>query len=237
MRIKFHLRPLPLLATLILMAIGIALAQWQTRRALQKEAIQASLVSRAALAPLTVGAGLLTADQVEYRRLAVSGEFLAGWPVYLDNRPLHGAAGFYLLMPFHVAGSGRYVLVARGWIARNAAERSRLPAIATPSGTVRIEGVARRNPNRLLRLGQADVLRPNAIVQNLDIAEFGRASKLPMQPFLLEQASDTGDGLVRDWPRPSSGAEMHRGYAFQWYALTLMALLFYLATGFRNGKK
>ena len=81
------------------------------------------------------------------------------------------------------------------------------------------------------------MVRPQAIVQNLDIAEFGEASKLALQPFLLEQASDTHDGLERDWPRPSSGVETHRGYAFQWYALALMALLFFIATGFRNGKK
>jgi surfeit locus 1 family protein len=30
---------------------------------------------------------------------------------------------------------------------------------------------------------------------------------------------------------------MHRGYAFQWYALALMALLFFIVTGFRNGTR
>lgn len=237
MRIKFRFRAIPLAATLVLVMLGIALGHWQTRRALAKEAIEARLVSRETAPPITVGAAPLSIDEIEYRRVIVSGEFRADWPVYLDNRPYQGAAGFYLLMPFHIAGSDRYVLVARGWTPRNAAERTRLPAIATPPGQIKIEGIARRNPGHLLRLGQADVLRPHAIVQNADIAEFSSASKLPLQPFLLEQLTDTQDGLVRDWPRPSSGAEMHRGYAFQWYALALMAFLFFIVTGFRNGKK
>jgi cytochrome oxidase assembly protein ShyY1 len=79
-------------------------------------------------------------------------------------------------------------------------------------------------------------LRQNAIVQNLDIAEFARASKLAMLPFVLQQSTDTHDGLTRDWPRPSAGAERHRGYAFQWFALAAMAFLFFVVTGFRRAR-
>jgi len=237
MRITFRFRTIPLVATVIVALVGVALGQWQTRRALQKEAIEVQLVSRQALPPLLLGGAPLQSDEVEYRRVVARGEFVAGWPVYLDNRPLRGAAGFYLLMPFHIAGSQRYVLVARGWLPRDMANRIRLPAVPTPVGTIEIEGVARRHPGRLLSLGQAEAVRPGSIQQNLDIGEFANASQLVLQPFLLEQVTDTHDGLVRDWPRPSSGAEMHRGYAFQWYALAFMALLFFIATGFRNGKK
>ncbi len=237
MRFTFRFRPIPLLATVLLVALGIALGQWQTRRALEKEAIEARLTSRAALPPIVLGAEEVPAAQAEYRRIVVDGEFRADWPVYLDNRPHQGVAGFYLLMPFRIAGSSRYLLVARGWLPRDAAERTRLPPVVTPAGTIHIEGVARRDAGRLLQLGQAEPPRPGAIVQNLDLAGFSAASALALQPFLLEQTSDSSDGLLRDWPLPSSGAEMHRGYAFQWYALALMALLFFIVTGFRNGKK
>jgi surfeit locus 1 family protein len=56
-------------------------------------------------------------------------------------------------------------------------------------------------------------------------------------PIVIEQA-DTPDarqqGLVRDWPQPSTGIERHQGYAFQWYALALMAFLFFVVTGIRR---
>jgi len=237
MRFTFRFRPIPLLVTVLLVALGVALGQWQTRRALEKEAIHARLSSRAVLPPITLGADLLPAEQAEYRHIVVTGEFRADWPVYLDNRPHQGAAGFYLLMPFRIAGSDRYLMVARGWLPRNAAERTRLPSIETPSGAIRIEGVARRDAGRLLQLGRAEPPRPGAIMQNFDLDGFGTVSGLALQPFLLEQTSDSGDGLLRDWPLPSSGAEMHRGYAFQWYALALMALVFFIVTGFRNGNK
>lgn len=234
---KFRFRAIPLVATLILVALGIALGQWQTRRALHKEAIAAQYLARGSATPITLGSSLLAADEVEYRRVQVRGEFDARWPVFLDNRPINGNAGFYLMMPFRIADSDRYVLVARGWTARNGTQRTRVHNIVTPSGMITIEGIGRRNPGRLLGLGQASALQPYAIVQNLSVAEFASASKFPMQPFILEQSTDTHDGLVRDWPQASSGSATNRGYAFQWYALALMALLFFIVTGFRNGKK
>jgi cytochrome oxidase assembly protein ShyY1 len=78
---------------------------------------------------------------------------------------------------------------------------------------------------------------PGAILQNLTVAEFAAASKFTMQPFVIEQSSDTHDGMVRDWPLPSVGIERHLGYAFQWYALALTAFLFFVVTGYRRGTK
>ena len=102
---------------------------------------------------------------------------------------------------------------------------------------ITVQGMARRNPGRLLQLGQQDVLRPGAILQNLDVAGFAQASGLQMQPFLLEQSSALPDGMVRDWPQPSTGIAMHRGYAFQWFALSAMAFIFFVVTGFRRGTR
>jgi cytochrome oxidase assembly protein ShyY1 len=45
------------------------------------------------------------------------------------------------------------------------------------------------------------------------------------------------DGLIRDWPNPAVGVEKHKAYAFQWYALSLMAFIFFIVTGYRSGKE
>ena len=169
--------------------------------------------------------------------MLLKGEFLRDWPVYLDNRPHNGVAGFYLLMPFKLAGSQLHVLVARGWIPRNVADRTKMPAIVTPSGEIQIEGVARRDIGHVMQLGEVDPPRPQAIVQNLDVAGFAAASGLQMSPIVLEQLTDTKDGLVRDWPVPSTGVDKHRGYAFQWYGLAAMAFIFFVVTGIRRGTK
>jgi cytochrome oxidase assembly protein ShyY1 len=237
MPIAFRFRWIPFVAATLLVLLGIALGQWQTRRAVEKETNEAKLLVREA-APLLVLDGRAGAiDDIEYRRVTVQGGFVRDWAVYLDNRPYQGVAGFYVLMPFKIAGSDTHILVQRGWTPRNPVDRARLQALSTPLGRIEVQGLIRRHPGKLLQLGHPAALRPNAIVQNLDLAEFAQASKLALQPFLLEQLSDTHDSLVRDWPRPSSGADRNRGYAFQWYGLAAMAALFFIVTGFRRGTK
>jgi surfeit locus 1 family protein len=239
MRIAFRFKTIPFVATVLLVALGIALGNWQERRAAQKIAIAERLRARGAAPPLVLGAARASAEQLEFRHVSATGEFVRDWPVFLDNRPYQGRSGFYLVMPFKIAGSDSYVLVARGWLPRDMAMHDKLPAYATPAGTVTIEGVVTRSPGRLMQLGTPAPVKPNAIVQNLEVRDVAQASGLKLQPFFVEQGGppQPGDALVRDWPAPSLGIEKHQGYAFQWYALAAMAFLFFLITGFRRGTK
>lgn len=242
MGIAFRFKLVPFAATVLVVALGIQLGNWQQRRAAQKIVLQAKLAQGNASAPLPLDGTPLAADAVEFRRVSMTGEFVAGWPVYLDNRPYKNSSGFYLLMPFKIAGSGMHVLVARGWLPRNPAERAKLPAYATPSGTVTLEGVARLDAGHVLELAKTPVLTPKAIVQNADPLQVARDSGLTMQPFVVEQtaaAKPAGDDaqMVRDWPAPALGVEKHQGYAFQWYALSAMAVIFFVVNGFRRGKQ
>ena len=237
MPFTYRFRLIPFIAAAIAIAIGISLGQWQTRRAQEKQAIESKLGARESAPPLALGAVAPAVEDLEFRRVVIKGEFIRDWPVYLDNRPYKGAAGLYLLMPLKIAGSTEHILIARGWLARNMTDRAKLPVLVTPAGEVEIQGVIRRNPGHLLQLGKAESLRPHAIVQNADVAEFAAASKLPLLPFIVEQTNDTQDGLVREWPRPSSGIDKHRGYAFQWYGLAAMAFIFFVVTGFGRGTR
>jgi cytochrome oxidase assembly protein ShyY1 len=237
----FRFKLVPFVAMLLVVALGLAAGRWQAGRAHEKEALSAKLAAGAVAAPVELGAAPARADELEFRRLRLTGEWVANWPLYLDNRPYQGRAGFYLLMPFKLAGSNMHVLVARGWLPRDMADRNKLPAVNTPSGTVSIEGVARLNAGHVMQLGEVK-LEPGAIVQNADAAAVAAASGLAFQPVMLEQASgDATAGaaqgavaLVRDWPAPSLGIDKHRGYAFQWYALAAMAFLFYVFTGLKK---
>ncbi len=236
MSLKFRFRLVPLLATIALVILGVSLAQWQTRRAHEKEQIDRQMQQRALLEPLVLGARPVAVKDVAFQRVRVTGQFVSAWPLYLDNRALHGAAGFYVMMPFKIQGSDMHVLVARGWQPRNAQARSKMPPLATPDGIVQIEGIARENIDRVMQLGQATPLSPGAIVQNISAADVARQAHLPMQDLILEQTSASPDGLQRDWPLPSAGADKHRAYAFQWYALSLMVIIFFVVTGYRRGK-
>lgn len=239
MRLRFRFRPIPFAAAVLLAGLGIALGQWQDRRAAEKLARQEKLDQRSRAAPLVLGAQLLDAGQAEYRKVSATGQFVAGWPLFLDNRPQNGRVGFYLLMPMRLAGTDTHVLVARGWLPRPGGEAGRLPAFDTPAGVVTVSGVARRTLGRVMQLGTPPAIAPGAILQNVEVAQFAQASGLKLQPFFIEQTgpAQPGDKLVRDWPAPALGVEKHRGYAFQWYALAMMALLFFMITGFRRGPK
>ena len=234
---RFRFRAIPFVATVLLVALGISLGQWQDRRAAEKTALQAKLTERGASSALILAPAQMDAQDVEYRKVSVAGEFVQSWPLFLDNRPQEGKVGFYLLMPFRIAGSDMHVLVARGWLPRYNGEHDRLPEFSTPSGTVIVTGIARTSMGKVMQLGQPAHIKPDGILQNLEPAQFAAASKLAVQPFFIAQTAPVNDSdkLVRNWPAPSLGVEKHQGYAFQWYALAVMAFLFFVFTGFRRG--
>ena len=251
MRLRFRFRTIPFLATLVLVAVGILLGNWQVRRAAEKTTLQARLTQRTALPPLVLDGKPVDPAAVEYRRVIVTGEFVPNWPLFLDNRPLEGRTGFIVLMPFKIAGGDDvvliargcvyhpawYALVARGWVPRDPAVHDRVPQVATPNGRTTIEGLAILHPARVMELGKAPPPRPGAIVQNVDPAGFAQASGLRTLPVLVEQTSPDNTGLTRKWPAPAVDVDRNKGYAFQWYALAGMAFLFFVITGFRSGTK
>jgi surfeit locus 1 family protein len=92
---------------------------------------------------------------------------------------------------------------------------------------VEIDGLAVTHAPRLLELGEGgNAAALPAIWQNLDYAQYERASGLAVARLVVQQTSVADDGLTRRWARPASGVDTHRGYAFQWYALSaLIAVL------------
>ncbi|SNS19896.1 Cytochrome oxidase assembly protein ShyY1 [Noviherbaspirillum humi] len=237
MPIRFRPSLIPALATVVVVAIGIALGQWQMRRAAEKEAIEGRIAARASAPAVPLDSLPPDPAQAEFRRVEVKGRFERAWPIYLDNRPYRGVPGFYVLMPLKIAGSDLHILVARGWMRRDVADRSRIAPYPTPEGMVDLQGTIRLSAGHVLELGKAQVPQAGAIVQNVDPAALASAAGMRMLPYVLEQTSDTGDGLARDWPRPSAGVDKHLGYAFQWYALAATAFLFFVITGLRRGRK
>lgn len=240
-----------MIATAVLCALGIALGNWQTQRALEKERLAEILQQQTTRAPVNLNqvfsvaeagssaAPMFNADQAEitaFRQIEMRGEFVRDWPLYLDNRPLYGIAGFYVLMPFKLEASAKTVLVARGWLQRNVLDRTKLPPLVTPTGIISLRGVVRDNLDRSMQLGVADIPQPGAILQNLTIARLRERGKWDLWDKVVEQSTEVSDGLSRDWPKPSAGSDKHRGYAFQWYGLALMAALFFVVTGLRRGK-
>ena len=196
-------------------AAFVALGNWQSRRADEKRAAGAAV-----------------------ERAAARGVFDARFVVLLDNKLLRGRSGYHVVQPLRLAGDGtsRHVLVNRGWIAAGSA-RDLLPAVRTPAAEVSIEGV------RLPRFPQAfdpgDVpprSRPGTPViwQNVTVEAFRAWSGLALEPTVIEQHSMLDDGLVREWAKPGSGAEVHDSYALQWYSFAVATVVLLVALGWRR---
>jgi len=230
-----------LLMGVLALAVALLTARlgwWQLDRAAQKTALQQALDERRAL-PFLSGLDALarTPEAVpaqQHRRAQLQGQWLPEHTVYLENRPMDARTGFYVVTPLRLA-DGSVVLVQRGWLPRDLRDRTRLPDYRTPRGPVAVQG---RIAPALARLYEFEAAASGPFRQNLPVEAYGRETGLPLRPWVLVQEDiDTAqavppaappDGLLRQWPAPSTGVHKHQGYAFQWFSLSALTLVLYV---------
>jgi surfeit locus 1 family protein len=208
-------------AAALVIAVTLALGNWQTRRAEEKAARQAAWDATLTAAPASLDverAAQQIATQLP-QRVRGEGRFAPEGTVYVGNRILDGAPGHYVVTPL-VLSDGFCILVNRGWTPYAKRGDARPPA-PLESALV-IEGIAVDRVPRVLELGETE-RRLGGIWQNLDFDAYERASGRRVARFVVQQTNDTGDGLQRRWMRPDTGVDKHRGYAFQWYGLAALA--------------
>ncbi|MEO7851571.1 MAG: SURF1 family protein [Rubrivivax sp.] len=215
---------LVLLAALLGSLLCARLGLWQLDRAAQKTALFESRQQAVALPSLAPSQLPRTPAEIEpllHRRVLVEGRWLTDKTVYLENRQMNGAPGFYVVTPL-LLPDGDVLLVQRGWLPRNVRERSRLAPFDTAEGTVRIEG---RIASGFARLYEFDAAASGAIRQNLNVESYARQTGLPLLPVVLVQIEDataSPDGLLRQWSPATLDVSRHHGYAFQWFALSAL---------------
>jgi len=214
---SFRPRPWPWLAAALACAAGIALGQWQSRRAEEKLALARHL--DAALAAPATELTPASSKALVGSHVAARGVFDAAHAVFLDNKIRRGRIGYELVAPLRLDG-GAYVLVDRGWIAAGPT-RETLPEPDLPAREVRIDGLAREHLPRALESGPPAGGR---LRQNLEVGAYAAETGLPLLPFVVEEHRGPGDALVRDWPRPDAGADRNQAYALQWYSLAALAV-------------
>lgn len=209
----------PTVAALIVVVVTVLLGRWQLDRAHQREEQAARYDSLAKQAPVAIGGDLIDARVLDFHRVSARGEWLTKYGIFLDNQVYQGQAGYHVYMPLRLEGSELCLVVNRGWVAAGR-DRAHLPEIKTPGGRVEVYGTVQL-PARFKELGST--FREGRIWENVTQERFKAWSGLNLQPVMIRQTDDPGDGLVRDWPRPDSGADRNRGYAFQWFAFAALA--------------
>lgn len=242
----FMARMLVWLAAAASISLTVGLGLWQLGRADEKLARQAEREARAQQAPWLAsdwpceGAVSTLPDQQPVR---LTGHWVHERSVLLENRPMGGQVGFVLLTPLKLdapaACAERWVLVQRGWLPRDGADRLRVPSWPRDEGAVVIEGHVEPHVSRVYSLGDEGMPQGGAttpIRQNADEPFWSAwlgSGHGPRPGVLLQTAvtqrvvagtsvEQADEGLRRDWPAPDLGVSTHRGYAAQWFGLAAL---------------
>jgi surfeit locus 1 family protein len=232
-RLRFRSGWWPTLASTAGIALTIALGMWQLGRGREKAELAVRLEQLAHEPAINVSGRELNARDVELRRVEARGTFEPQYMVLLDNRVRRGIVGYHVVMPLKLGEGSRYVLVNRGWVA-GSPDRSRLPEVKTPHERLVVRGRAVVPSRRFLELSAQ--VTTGRVWQNLTLERYREAVQIAIQPFVIQQENEGApdDGLIREWEPLDVGLDKHYGYAFQWFALSALILIFYLITHVRR---
>lgn len=241
-------RWLAVVAGLLTVAATLALGGWQLGRAAEKQAAAALIAQRArqqawgdadwpCAAPGLPSGTVAAAPGAlpEHRPVRLHGHWLGERTVFLDNRPMDGAPGFDVVTPLRLSRgpcAGRLLLVQRGWLPRDAADRQRLPRWRDTADEVSIPGRVLLQLSRTYALGHEALPSPGQlrpIRQNTDAAFWQHwLGQAPLAGALLQTDDDAaaaamGVRLRRHWAAADSGVGKHQAYAAQWFAMSAVA--------------
>ena len=233
---QFQFRWIPLVATIMLMAVFLRLGWWQWSKAADVESQVQQRDVRSAVNPLLLGAQVLTAKEVEGTSVVARGHFDAQGQFFLDNQQHQGRPGVHVITPLRLEGTQIQVLVNRGWIGWGAS-RAVLPEVSVPLTQVEVRGHAVSPSGKAPMFVTESLGDSGALRTRIRLDEIQAAAKQPMQPFVVLMDASDADGLVRDWPEVTNKSAMHKGYAVQWFLMAVLLLFFFLRSSYRKANK
>jgi cytochrome oxidase assembly protein ShyY1 len=225
---------------LLLTALGIAafvsLGSWQLGRAAEKRALREAFAQGQAEAVDVSGRDITQLGR--YQRVRLHGTYEGERQVLLDNMPsTTGRPGYRVLTPLARADGQGLVLVDRGWVPLGAT-REQLPGLEVGTGERDVNGVLDEIPRPGLRVGAAaapgETRWPRVLLFPTDTdLEAALGHEIGQRIVLLD--ADAADGYERQWqPSRGFGPERHLGYAIQWFALGLAAIVLFVALNLRR---
>lgn len=224
----------PLWSWIVLVSVvagTLLLARWQWNKAEYKAAQLAMLDRQAAQPPKPLATWAAGVQPPAYQRIALQGEWSTAGAIWLDNRTRDGIAGFELVMPFRVVASGavRWVLVDRGWVAREARDTIAPDKLG---GMASLVAEVEAPPRRIIEL--SDQVIEGRVWQNVTPDRYRQHMKVPVEPYLTRMIGGPADGLSRSWPTPDLGRDRNLGYAFQWVAISIAAIVTFFVLTLRK---
>jgi len=224
------------LLTAVALAAFVSLGTWQLGRAREKRGLVEEF---AAGGRDTVEAsGLDLGGLPRYQRVRLLGAYDPSRQVLLDNMPsAAGRPGYRVLTPLRRADGRGWVMVDRGWVPLGAS-REALPDVAVGAGERELSGVLDVLPEPGLRLGPAAAPGatgwPRLLLFPTE-ADLESALGLELETRIVLLDADRPDGYERSWrPATGFGPERHLGYALQWFAFAVVAVVIFIALNLRR---
>jgi len=225
---------------IVAIASFTSLGFWQSRRAIEKQAmLDAAAQVLAAREPVPLAAAADRARRRDYDWSSGEGEFDARGPLWLDNQQRDGRAGIRAYRLF-VPDRGVPLLVDLGWLPLPG-DRT-LPAIQRPPGRIVVRGLLAPPPSAGLALGSGVVRHGDGwLLTRIDTTAIGPVLGLsvPLAPRVLRLDPALPLGYDRDLQLLANTLppEKHRGYALQWFALALAVFVTALILTFRRSRR
>lgn len=218
------------------MTFFIWLGFWQLGRAEEKQALL-DQYARAQKSQIEI-TPQNAASLPRYQRATVTGRFDPAHQILLDNMPSHtGQPGYRVLTPLET--SAGWLLVDRGWLPLGSS-RSQLPDIPVGNDERTVTGTIDDLPRAGVQLAMPPV---DANAPWPRVLSFPDLSALEQQlghkliPGLLLLDASQPDGYERVWEAHLGFMpERHIGYAVQWFAFAVVAVILFVITGFRTKK-
>lgn len=227
---------------MLLVCAGVAafafLGFWQLQRAQDKEMLLAGFAATDSRATVTLEQARRIAAGAVHPHVRVVGRFdpLRSW--LHDDQVRDGRQGVMAWALFAPADGSLPLLVNRGFVARSHdAAALQVPPLA--HGELELTGLYAAPPGSGLRLGgnrlplQGDWPKTTIYI---DPGEIGEDAGLRIDTRVLLLDAEPGSGFARDWTPQILPPERHRGYALQWFAFAVAALVIFIVLHWRRAK-
>lgn len=213
----------------------VVLGLWQLERLDGVRAQNRLVASRVELPPvpleeLTSQASTVRPEELEYRRVVVTGTYAVEAEVLQRSRAHRGQNGFHVLTPL-VRDDGDAVLVRRGWVPFEF-DTPPVEEAAPPAGEVAVTGFLQRSEDQR-GLGPTDPTEGELdVVLRADVPRLDRqidGSLFPMVLTLDTQEPTQAGRLPVPAELPALDEGNHLSYALQWFSFAAIAVIGFAA--------
>jgi len=225
----------PLIPSLIVLAfviLMINLGFWQLDRANQKTDLLV-LLADDNITKVTDAKQIKTLPQ--YANVNLKGRYLSAPQLLLDNQIDNQVVGYHVFTPFLIEGLGTYIMVNRGWVAKDKLDQR---DFSVQTDTIVLQGKLNHSPQVGIQLGEIELDKDQKI-QVMTYFDRDKVSKylyenlckdlsciVSHRVLLLEKNQD--QGFKREWQPVVMPPEKHIGYAVQWFSMTFVLIVLFV---------